>query len=415
MMGRLVNSHPFKALLAGATLGGAGTWLLLKQIRPPEPEQDPRLKHKALKYGLPSTENLRFYKNFVVSFDCRLRNPHWVLEHVHTGSHKGDANRKNVEFFEDEGLEEQFRNRLTDFKASGYDRGHLVPAANHKESKEALLETFTLSNVSPQVGKGFNRDYWARFERFVKQLTRDCDDVYIVTGPLYLPKKSGRGYVMQHPMIGEAPRLVAVPTHFYKVVLAECRPRVPFLGSSSGHVVGAFVMPNEAIDPDTPLTAFAVPISSLEEVTGVRFFPAHLNDDRRRALDSTALSWQRTGRQELRQLQAEKQGQDHLLLVEPASGPTEPQSSQGIGQELALESPPRRLGRSRSRRSSKHPQPEPAVQSEEVKLVTGPEGQGSVHICEHTVCKLPAVDWYLAKQRALKAAQGQQLIVSSED
>ena len=38
-----------------------------------------------------------------------------------------------------------------------YDRGHLAPAADHKGSQRAMEDTFTLSNVSPQVGKGFNR------------------------------------------------------------------------------------------------------------------------------------------------------------------------------------------------------------------------------------------------------------------
>lgn len=50
------------------------------------------------------------------------------------------------------------------------------------------------------AGKG--RDYWARFERFVKQLAWSSDDVYIVTGPLYVPQRTPQGYVMHHPMIG---------------------------------------------------------------------------------------------------------------------------------------------------------------------------------------------------------------------
>ena len=46
------------------------------------------------------------------------------------------------------------------------------------------------------------RDYWARFERFVKTLAWSNDDVYIVTGPLYVPQKTPQGYVMHHSMIG---------------------------------------------------------------------------------------------------------------------------------------------------------------------------------------------------------------------
>jgi len=49
--------------------------------------------HHALKYGVPSSENLRFFKNFVVSFDARTRNPRWVLEHITREQTRGDGNR----------------------------------------------------------------------------------------------------------------------------------------------------------------------------------------------------------------------------------------------------------------------------------------------------------------------------------
>lgn len=56
-----------------------------------------------------------------------------------------------------------------------------------------------LKPPSPSQG----RDYWARFERFVKQMTDVADDVFIVTGPLYVPQLTPQGYIMQHPMIGD--------------------------------------------------------------------------------------------------------------------------------------------------------------------------------------------------------------------
>ena len=55
---------------------------------------------------------------------------------------------------------------------------------------------------------------------------------------------------------------MAVPTHFFKVVLGEGR------SSAEPTFVGAFVMPNQPLEPGTPLTSFAVPLSSLEEVSG---------------------------------------------------------------------------------------------------------------------------------------------------
>ena len=78
--------------------------------------------------GLPSTDNLRFHHNFVLSFDSAKRNAKWVLEHITKESSSGQGSRANVKFFEDAGLEPRFRSRLEDYRNSGYDRGHLVRA-----------------------------------------------------------------------------------------------------------------------------------------------------------------------------------------------------------------------------------------------------------------------------------------------
>lgn len=69
---------------------------------------------------------------------------------------------------------------------------------------------------------------------------------------------------------GKPPCLVAVPTHFYKVLLAESKSKLPFGGSKVS--VGAFVMPNDQIQPDMPLTAFAVPLEMLENVAGAALY-----------------------------------------------------------------------------------------------------------------------------------------------
>lgn len=58
---------------------------------------------------------------------------------------------------EDESIPAMFRAKLQDYFRSGYDRGHMVPAADAKLSQGAMDETFLLSNIAPQVGVGFNR------------------------------------------------------------------------------------------------------------------------------------------------------------------------------------------------------------------------------------------------------------------
>ena len=97
---------------------------------------------------------MRAFDGFVASYDPRLRNPRWVLERITRDSFKGDGDRINVQFMEDGSIEERFRARLSDYKASGYDKGHLAPAANHKGSQQSVVDTFNLTNIAPQVSSG---------------------------------------------------------------------------------------------------------------------------------------------------------------------------------------------------------------------------------------------------------------------
>ena len=107
--------------------------------------------------GAPLGETVRAFDGFVVSYDPRLRNPRWVLERITRDSVKGDGDRFNVPFMEDGAIEERFRARLSDYKASGYDKGHLAPAANHKNSQQSVVDTFTLTNIAPQVSASSER------------------------------------------------------------------------------------------------------------------------------------------------------------------------------------------------------------------------------------------------------------------
>lgn len=138
-------------------------------------------------------------------------------------------------------------------------------------------DTFALTNMCPQVGSGFNRDYWAHFEDFCRRLTKQYPSVRVVTGPLYLPKKEADGkWRVTYEVIGSPPN-VAVPTHFYKVIFAED-------GQQGGKVaLGAFVLPNAVIANNKPLTDFEVPLSVVERASGLEF-ATKLEPARRKSL-----------------------------------------------------------------------------------------------------------------------------------
>ncbi len=138
-----------------------------------------------------------------------------------------------------------------DYRRSGYDRGHLAPAADMKSSKKAMDQCFYMSNISPQK-RDFNGGVWLELEELIRDWTRDEKVLYIVTGPV-LPKGLKR--------IGK--NKVGVPKHFYKVILDVEEPEFKAIG---------FLMKNRGTSKNPKY--FAVSVDSVEKFTGLNFFPA---------------------------------------------------------------------------------------------------------------------------------------------
>ncbi|KAK9505353.1 hypothetical protein O3M35_009433 [Rhynocoris fuscipes] len=217
-----------------------------------------------MKHGFPSLNDIKSYDDFVLSYDKRNRIAHWVFEHLTVDrlKIKDNVNRELCEFTEDTSIHPYFRSTNEDYLRSGYDRGHLAAAGNHRLDQRHCDQTFLLSNIAPQVGVGFNRHSWNRLEKYVRKLTKKYPNVYVCTGPLFLPRKEGNKNYIKYEVLGK--NLVAVPTHFFKVVVMEDNERKLH--------VEAYVMPNEPIPDDTPLTNFLKHPSVIEIHSGLLFF-----------------------------------------------------------------------------------------------------------------------------------------------
>lgn len=179
-------------------------------------------------------------------------------------SRNDDVDRNKSSFSEDQSIHPYFRSKNSDYKYSGFDRGHLAAAGNHKLSQDICNETFLLSNMAPQVGLGFNRDKWEHLERYARSLTKIYRNVYVCTGPLYLPKKDvdGKMYV-KYQVIGE--NNVAVPTHFFKIIVGEFE-------TTKDLEMEAYVLPNEAIPDHVAIHSFQMPPDAIERAAGLLFF-----------------------------------------------------------------------------------------------------------------------------------------------
>jgi endonuclease G len=209
--------------------------------------------------GHPSSSFVIHRSNYSLAYDARNRNPAWVYEHLTAESIKGNANRSHSDFKEDEQIPNSLRATLTDYKGSGFDRGHMAPAADHRSSPEAMTDTFYLTNMCPQCPQ-FNRGYWAKLEKHVRDLTKEYQNVYVVTGPLYLPlqEADGKRYV-KYQVIGQND--VAVPTHFFKVITLE-----NWQGAIEKR---AYILPNQEISSKIPLDQFKTTIQKVERAAGM--------------------------------------------------------------------------------------------------------------------------------------------------
>ncbi|ORZ18903.1 hypothetical protein BCR42DRAFT_323982 [Absidia repens] len=222
-----------------------------------------------LQFGDPGTARDFLERDeYIISYDRRDRVASWVGEHLTKESLvTGEGvNRNGSKFKEDPDVLPLFRSKLADYSGSGYDRGHMAPAGDAVADQESMDQTFYLSNMSPQVGIGFNRHYWAYFESFGRNLTQSFSDVYVFTGPLFLPQpsdKDSKKYTMTYPVLNGN---VAVPTHFYKVFL------VPDGKKDGSYASAAFILPNQSIPSKTDLKKFKVDLEVLEKASGLIFF-----------------------------------------------------------------------------------------------------------------------------------------------
>ncbi|CAY72134.1 uncharacterized protein PAS_chr4_0864 [Komagataella phaffii GS115] len=160
------------------------------------------------KYGFPGPiHDLQTRAEFVSVYNRQTRNPYYVVEHLTPDSLAShNADRKNSFFKEDEQIPSIFRARLKD---------------------------------------------------------------YFRSGPLFLPKQDPNDgkWKVTYELIGSPPS-VAVPTHFFKLVVAED----PKNRRNPGDVaLAAFVLPNEPIPNSVKLTDFEVPLEALERATGLEF------------------------------------------------------------------------------------------------------------------------------------------------
>jgi endonuclease G len=99
---------------------------------------------------------------YSLAYDARNRNPAWVYEHLTANGLKGSISRLHSQFKEDEIITTHLRVTLADYKGSGFDRGHMAPAADHKATIKSMNDTFFLSNRSQSDHQVHERHFFPK-------------------------------------------------------------------------------------------------------------------------------------------------------------------------------------------------------------------------------------------------------------
>ncbi len=224
-------------------------------------EADDKLVMQTSPKGTP--EQILKRTGYVASYNKTTLLPNWVAWHLTAERTEGSAKRSGVDFAEDTEVPEP-RATDWDYYNSGYDRGHMCPAADNKWSKKAMEESFLFTNMCPQNGN-LNRGDWNEMEMACRKWAKKYGDLYIVCGPIL--------YKGKHKTIGK--NKVVVPEAFFKVVLRT---------GDDPQAIG-FIYKNTS--GNRPKDSYVNTVDEVERITGIDFFSS-LPDNVEKNVEATA-------------------------------------------------------------------------------------------------------------------------------
>lgn len=206
-----------------------------------------------------SNAHVKDYTGFTVGFNASNRTPDWVGWELTADEAFGHESRSD-NFWQDYDL--NGCPAPADYRNSGYDKGHLCPAADQKWSAMAMSDCFVMANMAPQA-HALNAGAWKTLEEKERLWARRDSAIVIVAGPIY--------YNSDRMSIGDG---VRVPSAFYKVLLAPYLPEPRAIG---------FIYPN--MQSPGNMADYAMSVDEVEKITGLDFF-SNLPDELENKVES---------------------------------------------------------------------------------------------------------------------------------
>lgn len=192
-------------------------------------------------------EQIIHHAGYTVSYNKDWKISNWISYELTRQETRGNEKRSNR--FINDPLVKGIIATNADYSRSGYDKGHMAPAADMKWSSTAMKESFYFSNMCPQHPQ-LNRRGWKNLEEKIRDWAIADSAIVIICGPI----------IEKHPQsIGK--NKIPVPRQFFKVVLSPFTNPIRSIG---------FLFDNDqAVEP---LSSYTVTVDSIENITGIDFF-----------------------------------------------------------------------------------------------------------------------------------------------
>lgn len=248
-LGIIVKTAILFLLFFGGSLGYR--FFNIEAIQPNKSESTDRSFFLPTHHG-----ELVHHQHFSLSYIEEHEQAEWVAYELTKASLKKPNVKRTNDYRADPSVRTETGNNK-DFKYSGYDRGHLVPAADMAFSKTAMSESFFMSNLSPQVHH-FNGGIWRELEEQTRDWAYNFNQLFIISGPIL--KQTNQKTIGYNKL--------TVPEAYYKIILDITEPENKAI---------AFIIPNET--SELRLKHFAVSIDEVEKITNIDFFPNLLSDE----------------------------------------------------------------------------------------------------------------------------------------
>jgi endonuclease G, mitochondrial len=145
------------------------------------------------------------FDTFAIYYSPQDKKPIYTVEKLNKAQLFAPHPKRSNQFYEEGRLPFSERALLSDYRGSGYDRGHNAPAGD-MSNELAMAQSFSLANMMPQARQN-NQGIWAKNveEPTRSYIKRAAGDVYVFTGSIGKSGSIGRGQV-------------TIPSHLYKLV-----------------------------------------------------------------------------------------------------------------------------------------------------------------------------------------------------